>query len=66
MSPARIELLALIAVALAVFLILDHRFGRGRKPKAAHWAKRRDLKGLCVSGPKRGRVILGRFEGSLI
>ena len=66
MIAARIELLALIVVAPAVFLIADHRFGKGCKPKAARWAKRGDLKPLRVSGPKRGRVILGRFEGSLI
>ncbi len=66
MNAPRIELLALIAVALALFLIIDHRFGKGRKPKAAHWARRGDLKSLRVSGPQPGRVILGRFEGALI
>ena len=53
MSGARILLLAVIATALVVFMVLDHRYGKGRKPKAAQWAKRRDLKVLRVSGPKR-------------
>ena len=41
MNPARIELLALIAVALAVFLILDHRFGKGRKTEGGAMGKAR-------------------------
>ena len=50
MNPARIELLALIAVALAVFLIVDHRFGKGRRPKAAHGQSAATSSGCASAG----------------
>ena len=62
-----LDVVLLVAVIAAVFVAEKALLNRDRnKPKAARWAKRRDLAELRVSGPRKGRVTLGRFESSLI
>jgi type IV secretion system protein VirD4 len=40
--------------------------GRSRRPASARWASGSDLRALRVSGPERGRLILGRHGRRLI
>jgi type IV secretion system protein VirD4 len=55
------------AIALALFVV-DRRLheGGGARIEAARWARRRDLRDLYVSGPQRGRLILGRHGRRLL
>jgi type IV secretion system protein VirD4 len=41
-------------------------FGGAQRPASARWASARDLRLLRVSGPMRGRLILGRHGRTLI
>jgi type IV secretion system protein VirD4 len=40
--------------------------GKRAGPPSARWASKRDLRALFVSGPERGRLILGRAYGRLL
>jgi hypothetical protein len=61
MLAARLVSLGLLVALAAVALWLAGRVrgesGKGRR--AARWASARDLRRLRVTGPERGRVILG-------
>jgi type IV secretion system protein VirD4 len=46
--------------------LLESLSGNRRQPNTARWARRRDLRKLIVSGPVRGRMILGRFGKELV
>jgi type IV secretion system protein VirD4 len=55
--------LALLMVLLWVLL----RLQRPRRPAdSADWATSRDLRDLHVSGPERGRLVLGRHDNRLL
>jgi len=53
-------------VVLAMGHLVMRIRSRSKAPKGAKWATRRDLASLHVRGPAQGRVVLGRFNGSLI
>lgn len=58
---------AIVTLAVTgVGLWLLHRFVGGHVPHAARWAREGELTPLEVSGPERGRVILGRYHGKLV
>jgi len=53
-------------VALAVGRLVMRVRGRSKAPKGARWATGRDLASLRVRGAEPGRLVPGRFGGSLI
>ena len=65
-------LAALSAIALALVRLLRRLresaapSGHARKPRAAAWAKRGELRPLAVRAPVRGRLTLGRVRGRLV
>lgn len=69
MTAALIVSAAIMVAAAAVIVALVQRVRRGGRPKrrrGARWAARGDLRALRVRKPERGRVILGRHEGTLV
>jgi type IV secretion system protein VirD4 len=64
---ALIVALAVVLVVLLAVLWVLLRLQRTRRPEdSAQWATRRDLHDLHVSGPQRGRLILGRDGRQLL
>ena len=58
-----------LAVARVVSAVRDGPLFAGARDDrggGAQWARRRDLRALAVSGPRPGRVTLGRAHGRLI
>ena len=57
---------ALTPVLAAGIVLLRRRLGSGRREASAQWARRRDLRGLVVRGPSKGRLTLGIVDGRLV
>jgi type IV secretion system protein VirD4 len=65
LTGGRTVLLALILIALLLFLVYDRK-GKANTPRGARWATRKDVAPRRVRGPTPGRVILGRHDRRLI
>ena len=70
MSAASLAIGAILALAALAIAALDRHIREGggarRRPQAARWARRRDLRALQVPSPQPGRVTLGRAGRRLI
>jgi len=59
-------LVGIVFLSIAIWGLVRLVESSSQRPKAARWAKPRDLAALRVGGPAMGRVILGRLDGALI
>jgi type IV secretion system protein VirD4 len=74
--PDRTPMLASLVVTLGLLVALAvtalwlvgrvRGVGGAKARRAARWAAARDLRQLRVKGPRRGRVILGRYQRQLV
>lgn len=57
---------ALSPLLAAGILVFRHRGRTERREGSAEWARRRDLRGLVVREPSKGRLTLGVVDGRLV
>ena len=66
LAAAIVTLGVLVVLAGCVLWLIGRARGGRDRHSAARWAGGRDLRRLAVRGPRRGRVILGRYQRQLL